>query len=207
MKAVLEKCLQRCIREAERWFGVHIYRVRRRSLGLGMPEYIKLPEHIEIRQASERELWAATSNPDVHISADFLREALARGDKAYAAFDDGQIVAYTWRTGETAPHDGGLRVQVSPPFVYGYKGFSLPSHRGMRLNIAVNEAASAHYRELGYTHSAGFVALYNQSKLVNEREHGYEFLGYAGYLRWFGRIIPFRTHGAKQAGFGFFQPQ
>ena len=172
-----------------------------------MPDSIQLPGHIEIRQATEQELWEATKDPAVHISEDFLREALVRGDKAYAAFDAGQIVAYTWRTSAAAPHDGGLRVKVSPPFVYGYKGLTLPSHRGMRLNIAVNEAASAHYRELGYTHSAGFVALYNNSKLANEGKHGYELLGYAGYLSWFGRIIPFRTSGPRQAGFGFSKPQ
>jgi len=194
---------QKIFRACERYLGIHCYRIRLRPLDVTAP--VVRPEHLDVRQATETELWSATANPELGISREFLADAIARGDKSYAAFDDGQIVAFTWRSTNAAPHQDGLRVSASRPYIYGYKGFTLVSHRGMRLNIIVNDAANADSLQQGFTHMMGFVALHNAAKLANWRKHGFRTVGYAGYLRWFGSPVPFRTPSVSRTGFRFFR--
>jgi len=94
-------------------------------------------------------------------------------------------------------------VAASPPYVYGYKGFTRSTHRGMGLNVALVAFAGLEYLEVGYTHLAAFVALYNLASLANSQENGFSDLGYAGYFRWFGRVFPFRTPSVRRIGFRF----
>ncbi len=42
----------------------------------------------------------------------------------------------------------------------------------------------------GYTHRAGFVAIYNLPSLAAGKHMASKVIGYAGYLDWFGRIFP-----------------
>lgn len=192
----------RIIRACERRLGVHCYRIRSRRLDQPAPTWAASPSTIEIRRATDAELWRATENPDSGISRAFLGPALERGDIAFAAFDDETIVAYGWWSAGGAPHDE-LRVSISSPYVYTYKGFTLPSHRGLRLNINVIAAANSELRSRGFTHMIGFVALYNRSKLKHDRESGFQTVGYAGYFRWGAQTWHFRSPSVRQVGFRF----
>ena len=106
-----ENFRHRLVRAFEHYFGVHIYRIRRRPLDTTLPLDAKVPGHLTIRQASPDELWKATKDPELVITEEFLTHALARGDKAFAAFDGTRIVAYTWRSFGGAPHEG-LRIYI-----------------------------------------------------------------------------------------------
>ena len=194
---------EKFFRRLERYLGVHFYRVRVRPLDLPAPARAKVPERINIRQASADELLAATEDPELGISQAFLERARTRGDRCYAAFDDGQIVAYVWRSTAVAPHEADVGVEVSMPYVYGYKGLTRPTHRGLGLNVALVAFAGLDYLEAGYTHLAAFVALYNLASKANSQENGFAHIGFAGYLRWFGRVLPFRTGLPRRIGFRF----
>lgn len=187
----------------ERFLGVHVYLVRVRPLDLPVPSRASVPQHIQIRRAVDSELETALQNPSLGISASFLSMAQARGDRCYGAFDDGQLVAYVWRSTGIANHERGVGVSVSAPYVYGYKGFTSPSHRGLGLNVALVAFAGSDYLDAGYRHLAAFVALYNRSSLANSKENGFSHVGYAGYVRWFGTVLPFRTLAPRRIGFSF----
>jgi hypothetical protein len=194
---------ERLIRACETHLGVHFYRVRVRPLDLPAPGRAAIPEHIEIRRADLEELQDAAADPELGISRPFLDGALGRGDRCYAAFDEGRIVSYVWRSTAVANHEVDVGVAVSPPYVYGYKGFTRPTHRGLALNVALVAFAGRDYLSSGYTHLAAFVALYNMASLANSRENGFAHIGYAGYVRWLGRVFPFRTGGPRRIGFRF----
>ena len=194
---------EKIIRACELYLGIHVYRVRTRPLDLPAPQRANVPEHIEIRRVQPDELQEATTDPELGISPAFLEGATRRGDRCYAAFDNGQIVSYVWRSTDVARHETDVGVSVAPPYVYGYKGLTRPTHRGLGLNVALVAFAGLDYLRAGYTHLAAFVALYNMASLANSEENGFSHIGYAGYAKWFGRIFPFRTARPRRIGFRF----
>jgi len=172
-------------------------------LDLSAPQRATVPENIEIRRANLDELQEAVRDSNLGISQSFLDSATNRGDRCYAAFDNSQIVAYVWRSTGIARHEDGVGVGVSWPYVYGYKGLTRPTHRGLGLNVALVAFAGLEYFEAGYTHLAAFVALYNLASLANSQENGFSHIGYAGYVRWFGRVVSFRTASVRKINFRF----
>jgi hypothetical protein len=44
------------------------------------------------------------------------------------------------------------------------------------------------------------------SSLATGKYKGNEAIGYAGYLKWFGRCLPYRTSRVKRTGFELFDP-
>ena len=194
---------ERIWRALEVYLGVHCYRVRVRPLNLPAPQRVALPENIEIRRVAPDELRDATLDPELGISQAFLDDALEREDRCYGAFDRNRLVAYVWRSTGVARHEADVGVRVSQPYVYGYKGLTRASHRGFGLNVALVAFAGLDYLESGYTHLAAFVALYNLASLANSQENGFVHIGYAGYLRWFGRVFPFSTAAPRRIGFRF----
>ncbi len=193
--------VQQGLRLLERRGGIHVYRIRVRPLQLPLRLDMELPCNISVRQASERELLAATHDPELRMTEQFVADALERGDRAFAAFDGEAMVAYTWRSTTTAPLVEGLGISVDAPYVYAYKTLTRRSHRGMRLYLALVAASGPPYIALGYTHLASYVAPYNRAVLGFEAENGFRKIGYAGYLEWFGRTIPFTTPAVARIGF------
>ena len=194
---------ERLWRALEVYLGVHCYLVRVRPLDLAAPQRVAAPENIEIRRVTTDELQAATLDPELGISQAFLDNALSKGDRCYGAFEQNRLVAYVWRSSDVARHEADVGVSVSRPYVYGYKGLTRSSHRGYGLNVALVAFAGLDYLESGYTQLAAFVALYNLASLANSQENGFVHIGYAGYLRWFGRVFPFSTAAPRRIGFRF----
>jgi len=183
--------------------GLHIFQIHVRPL-IRCPPDPGLPRGITLRVIRPEELFKATNDPELEISPDFVRAALARGDMAFGAFDGDSLVAYTWRTFTAAPQNG-LWVKVSRPYRYGYKSLTRPSYRGKRLHAAVSLFSDAYFLDEGYTHDAGYNAIENFSSQAMRKYLGTTLIGYAGYLKWRGHYIQFRTPSVKRIGFEFFE--
>lgn len=194
--------LPRVLRRLESWFGFRFYMILQQPLNLGYGS-ITVPEHLVIREANRQDLEQALLCKELDISGEFLESALARGDRCFAAFDDGKMVAYTWRTKIQAPHQD-VTVSVKPPYVYAYKGLTLKTHRGLRLNPILNHAANGIYFTEGLTHFVTFTSPYNEaSRRAMNESFGYEYIGYAAYGHWFGKFWLLRTPKVKRTGLRF----
>jgi len=100
-----------------------------------------------------------------------------------------------------------LWVKVDPPYHYAYKAFTLPAYRGQRIHIAVSHLSDDYFLERGYTAEVGFSEISNFPSIAAADFLGRRRVGFAGYVKWCGRAVPFRTAGVKRIGFEFFAPQ
>jgi hypothetical protein len=162
-----------------------------------------LADDVECRVANSDDLHRAIANPRLHISDDFLRAAEARGDICSAAFKNNEMISYAWKAFSYAPHTPDVIVRFAPRFCYSYKVFTLPEYRGMHILEAASTYPNATILARGITHSISFIESHNFPSLSYARRVGGIVVGYAGYIRLFGRIFPFSSPGAKQHGFAF----
>lgn len=193
----------RLMRGLDRYAGFHLYRVFLRPLGIVRPA-VDDPS-ISLRMVRPDELYQATNDPELELAAEFVQEALARGDSAFGAFEGEKLVAYMWRTSTAAPHIDDLWVTVRPPYGYGFKSFCRESHRGRGLAKAISFYSDVYGLERGYTGIVGFVEVSNYPSLAVERSKRCQASGYAGYVSWFGRSYTFRSAAARKIGFALLE--
>lgn len=186
------------------YLGIHLCVVRATPI-VEDPHYPTAPTHISLRELSNQDLLEATQIPELELCRDFVEAADERGDLAFGAFDGPELVALVWRTLAAAPHIDGLSVRVNRPYNYVYKSFTRPSHRGQHLGPTLILYSDLKLLKLGYTHRAGFIDTWNLASLATGKHMGSRFLGYAGYVKWFGRYFPFRSPAVKNIGFEFFE--
>jgi hypothetical protein len=196
--------LIRLMSRLQKCAGLHIYRVGVRPLVRQRPEP-NLPGGISLRVARPEELLNAAADPELDMHPDFIRAALERGDMAFGAFEGDRLVGYSWRTFTAAPDRDGLWARVDPPYFCGYKAFTRLSHRGRRIHASVALFSDAYLLERGYAAEVGFVDTTNLASLAVARFLGRQKVGYAGYVKWFGRCITFRTPAVKKIGAGLFE--
>lgn len=168
------------------------------------PHYVHKLAQIHFRELSHREILEAAKIPALKLGRDFVIEAIDRGDLAYGAFYKKELVSLIWRTLTEAPHIDGLSVRVNRPYSYAYKAFTLPSYRGKHLSPSLILYSDRELLKRKYTHRAGFVDVCNIASMEAGKYAGSRLLGFAGYAKWFGRIIPFSTPAVKKIGFEFF---
>ena len=186
--------------------GIHLYRVNLRPLDRRF-DPPALPGEIRVGRVPPETLIKAAQDPELAMDPEFVRAALERGDIAFGALDRGRLVSYAWRTFSAAPDFHGLWVRVDRPYHYAYKAFTLPEYRGRHLHIAVSLLCDETFRSLGYLGEVGFSELSNYSSIAAADALGRRRIGYAGYLKWFGHCIPFRTRSLAKIGFEFFKPE
>jgi hypothetical protein len=167
------------------------------------PELPELPEGFEIRVATTAELIEAATDPVNDLNADWVRKAHQRGDICMAAFDGDQIACYVWRAFSPAPFEKGLWVHFSPEYPYSYKAYTRPDYRRRRLQHYASLSMERWMLERGYTHIISYIETHNYPSLTSSKKRGNRRVGLAGYLRLFGRTLPFRSPGARRHGFAF----
>jgi len=195
--------LIRVVSMLRRYAGLHIYRINVRPLVEQSSEPY-LPSGITVRIVAPEELLKAAADPELDLGLDFVRDALARGDMAFAALEGERLVGYTWRTFTAAPDRDGLWARVRRPYQYSYKAFTRPSYRGKRIHVAITFLADAYLLALGYTFEVGYMEISNFSSIGVANFLGRRKIGYAGYAKWFGRCIPIRTPAVEKIGVELF---
>ena len=134
----------------------------------------------------------------------FAREALDHGDECFGVLDGGVLASYGWysnRPSHITELSEDLLLHFDPGYLYMYKGYTLPSHRGERLHglgmaLALREALRRGCRGLVSTIEAN-----NFSSLRSSYRMGYRRFGrvYAG--RPFGKFRARATAGCRAYGF------
>jgi len=148
-----------------RHVGLHVYRVNVRPLLVRQSPEPQLPGGIAVRIVSLDELLRAVGDPELGLYHDFVRDALARGDMAFGAFEGDRLVGYTWRTFTAAPDREGLWMRVGHPYQYSYKAFTRPSHRRKRIHVAITFSADAYLLARGYGFEVGYTEITNFSAI------------------------------------------
>jgi hypothetical protein len=198
--------LVRLTARMQRALGVWIYRVNVRDLGASPVRPDRLPAGTTVRVLSEAELLEASTDEDLDLSPGFIRAALARGDLCCGAYEGDRLVGYTWRAPAIAPFRDDLWVKVQEPLHYVYKYYTRESHRGRGIHIALTRLADRHLLEKKRPLEVGFIDIANMPSLRAARSLGRRKIGWAGYLRVFGRCYTFTTRGGRRAGAAFFVP-
>jgi hypothetical protein len=163
-----------------------------------------LADNREVRIATREDLAAAAMDPESDIKAKWLEQALKRGEICAAVFEDGRVLSYVWRAFGPTPHEKDVWVEFDPKYSYSFKTFTRPDCRQQRLNHVVNYAMDCHLLDRGHEDCLIFVETHNYPSLIGAHKRGNRPVGYAGYLRLFGRVFCFRSPGAKRHGFRFF---
>lgn len=192
------------MRRIRRWF--YFAHVTTRPL-LETPQLLP-PEGIEVRYPTQAELREASAREDMLLNLSRTEASLARGDICTASYSDGEMIGYAWSAYTMAPHIDEIWIEFQPPYRYGYKSFVHPDYRGKRVSNGMAAFSDADSIRKGFTHAISFVETHNYKSIRSNRRHpGREFIGFAGYLNLFGRIIPFRTPAVKNLGFRFVPPE
>lgn len=199
--------LVRLTARLEKALGLWIYRVNVRVLGEGPARPDRLPQGMTVRVLSEPELLEASADEGLDLTPAFIREAMARGDLCCGAYEGERLVGYTWRAPAVAPFRDGLWIRVRDPLHYVYKSFTLESHRGRGIHLALTRLADGYMLEKGRPAEVGFIDISNMPSLRAARSLGRHKVGWAGYARVFGRSYSFTTAGVRKAGAEFFVPK
>lgn len=168
-------------------------------------DFPELPPNLEVRVASTEDLIAAAKDPVSELSAEWVKEAHGRGEICVAVFEGDRLLSYLWRAFAPTPHEKGLWVYFDENCPYGFKAFTHPDCRQQRLQYAASAHLDHWMLDRGYRHYLGFIETHNFPSLIAAKKRHNRTVGYAGYLTLFGRVIPFRSPGAKRHGFGFFR--
>jgi hypothetical protein len=150
------------------------------------PEYLSTPENYRGMFVAPEQLEDFIQLPEYEFTRGFVEQAFAKGDQCYAFITrDGVLAAYQWYS--TTPtwyftpskRSGWNSVVVSFPdqYVYMYKAFTHPAHRGKRLYPIGVTTALAGYLAKGYKGILSVVESNNFASLRACYRMGYRDFG------------------------------
>lgn len=185
--------------------GMHFFVIQSRPLNTD-PPVPQIPDGDFVGNLDIAGLHATGTNPELQLDLDDAAEKIARGDACFGYVTDSKLVAYTWLAQSTTRMEEGLWVNFPAGFSYGHAAFTLPAHRGRRLQqLVVNECdrwLTAH----GHTHNIDYIRVQNHASLLADRRYGNLPIGYAGFIKWFGKVWPWRSPALSKIGFYLYKP-
>ena len=158
-------------------------------------------KEFDARFVGENEL-AKFAHEEAHdLSADFLREALARGDRCYALFDGEALAAYGWYSDIPTPIDANFVLHFDRAYTYMYKGYTVPAYRGKRLHAVGMCRALRAFTEEGKKGLISIVLSNNFASLHSVVRMGYRIFGDAYVLRAGSHSFVYATKACRNYGF------
>ena len=194
----------RVMRRVERFLHFRLFVIHTRLLDPEAP-IDPVPSDCTVGVLNEPQL-LGFADPALGLTADGIRRAHARGDVCFGYVERGALVSYMWVATGPTPAEGGLWVRFARPYCYTYKSLTVPTHRGRHLQECLVHLSDRWRTAHGYTHNIDYIDTLNLPSIAADRRYGNRPIGYAGYVTRRGETIPFRTRGAKRAGFEFFVP-
>jgi hypothetical protein len=167
----------------------------------GNPEFLQSPQCYAGGFLSPRALDEATRDPEASVSDEFVRYALAKGDKCYGFRHNGALRAYGWYASTPTRISPDLRLHFNRDYIYMYKAFTHHSHRGMRLFPIGVTCALRHYRAAGYKGMLLYVDANNLASLRSCVRTGFRAFGTVYVARLLGRYFIYSTPGCARFGF------
>lgn len=149
------------------------------------PEFLTPPTGYRGMVLDYAQLSRYSKAPEYELSQAFVQQASAKGDQCYGFVDGDVLGAYQWYS--TKPTDSGwhgLVVNFSDQYVYMYKAFTHPDHRGKRLYPIGVTTMLATYFARGYKGILSLVESNNFPSLRSCYRMGYTDCGklYAAVL-------------------------
>jgi len=140
-------------------------------------------------------------DPANDISEIFLEEALSKGDECYGILAGGTLASYGWYSRRPTRIDPPeLELHPGDRYVYMYKGFTHPGHRGRRLHAIGMTLALQHYLAQGFRGLVSYVESNNFSSLNSVFRMGYETFGAVYVLKIFGVYLRHASAGCRRRG-------
>ncbi|MEM7097528.1 MAG: hypothetical protein AAF541_04650 [Pseudomonadota bacterium] len=189
------------MRLLHRWF--FLARVQVIPLDRGQQQEVE--DGLDIRVVSDDELRQAALDMPKQLDREFTEAALARGDVCAMTFDGDKLVGFIWASFTNAPHDRDIWVSVESPYAYGYKSFVLEEYRGRRLLSRMAYVRDKACIGRGRVANVGFVETHNYASHRAGIHAGGVDIGFAGYVKLFGKCYPFRTKAVRLTSFCFYQ--
>ena len=166
------------------------------------PAFLACPKGYSAAFLDAKALAEIAKDPAAELSPQVVQDALAAGDKCLAIFRGDKLAAYSWYSTRPTPAlSPELLLHFAPSYVYMYKGFTLPGHRGQRLHAIGKTRALCHYRAKGFLGLISYVESTNLSSLKSNFRMGYETFGSIYVVRLFGRYFAFASPGCKRLDF------
>ena len=171
-----------------------------------VPGFLELPTGMTADFLDRETLRRMTAEAKYDLTAEFLDDALAKGDECYAIVDGAEPAAYGWYAHSPTRMSDGMLVQFDPAYVYMYKGLTLDAYRGRRLHAIGMTRALAAYRARGFKGLVSYIESDNLNSLKSAYRIGYVDFGRVFIIRMWGRLVTFRTPGCAAFGFGIAPP-
>jgi hypothetical protein len=189
----------------QRHVGLNLYRVLSRHLE---PAAQAAPiAGIRFTLLDEAQALAHSRDAELELSPASVREAFARGDVCVGALEDERLLGYAWFAFSPTPESGGTWVDFAPSATYTYRHFVRPSQRGRRIVGGMLFAADAEAVRRGRSTCLTLVYTHNRASIRASERSGARTVGYAACWKLFGRLLCWRSSGAREAKLLFFRPQ
>ena len=195
----------RVMHRLERYAGFHLFVIQSRALNPDPPDDC-VPDGCSVRVLTQSELIQFSRNPELSLDRESIVKALARGDVCVGYVDHGELVAYLWGGRAATPAEAGLWVRFGDGYSYGYKALTVPSHQGRHLQERLIHVKDRWLTAHGSRYNINHIRTDNFPSIVADRRYGNRPVGYAGYVKWFGRVWTFHSPAVKARGFRFFAP-
>jgi len=142
------------------------------------PAYLACDQKYEGRFLDRADLAAFADRSEFDLSADFLERAFAKGDECYGFLAGGMLAAYGWYSRQPTAIDlPSLVLHFNRQYVYMYKGFTHPEHRGQRLHAVGMSRALQAYLAQGFRGIVSYVEKTNFDSLRSCYRMGYQDFG------------------------------
>jgi hypothetical protein len=162
-------------------------------------EFLVCPEPYRPMFLDETMLREFGRDPANDIPKGFLEEALSKGDECYGILAGDSLAAYGWYSrGPTRIDPPELVLHPGKRYIYMYKGFTHPGHRGRRLHAIGMTMALQHYLAQGFRGLVSYVESNNFSSLNSVHRMGYEIFGTVGVLKIFGAYRTLASAGWQE---------
>jgi len=143
-----------------------------------------------------------SGDPKNELTPKFLDEALAKGDACYGFVAGSELAAYGWYSSKPTDLElPGLQLFFSDRYVYMYKGFTAPNHRGQRLHAVGMTRALQAYINRGYRGIVSYVEWNNFSSLKSCYRMGYRDFGNIAIAGVGDHYVLHHDAGCRQYGF------
>ena len=166
------------------------------------PEFTRCPDNYRGLFLERPMLMKFAADPQNELTEEFTRDALLRGDECYGFLDGDTLASYGWYSKlPSAIEPPELILHFDDRYIYMYKGFTHPNHRGMRLHAAGMTRALQTYLGRGYKGIVSYVDWNNFGSLRSCFRMGYTEFGTILATRPFGFFLVWSSAGCEPYGF------
>ena len=155
------------------------------------PRFVTLEPQYRAGFLSREQVWHYARDPENDLPEAFVRRSLMTGDQCYGILEGDVLAAYSWYSKATNHFSDSLRLDFDRRWVYQYRAFTHPAHRGRRLHAIAMTRALAVCLAHGHQGLLICVEASNEFSLKSCLRMGYRTFGTI-YSTTLGRLVGVR---------------